>query len=144
MKTPQDRQAMVGAMPPIDPQIQEQQIEQKPAGAAEPLRPPLKSEPGGRRRDRYDHQGRDRRVDACKAEVLSEPPERPGGPLEKPGKWRPRRRTKPLQHEQCREEHENDAGLAVQALRNLFHGGYLPHARSSHLAAIGNSTEIPA
>jgi hypothetical protein len=73
VEAPQERDLVVGAMPPIDPQIQQDEIEHQAGPAAPPARPQpqvMEVGPGG---DRHHHQRREQQVDAEQPQVAGEP-----------------------------------------------------------------------
>lgn len=57
MEAPEEGDLVVGAMPPIDPKVENQQIEQEALSSAPPVGPETKGEPGREHRDRR-HQDR--------------------------------------------------------------------------------------
>jgi hypothetical protein len=68
MEAPQQRHLVVGPMPPIDPQLKDQDIEhQRP-----PIGPQPEAERGSRGGDRQDEQWRDQRVDREQADIAPE------------------------------------------------------------------------
>ena len=80
VEAPQERPFVVGAVPPVDPEIEQQDVERQPAPT---VRPAHQFRPAPRRmqrrpdRDRQDEQGRQRAVEDEEAEIA--PPAREPG-----------------------------------------------------------------
>ena len=58
MEAPEERPSVIGPVPPIDQEIEQQQIERQTRPALPPDRTPGERMAGGQRRQRQDHQGR--------------------------------------------------------------------------------------
>src|SRR5262249_24005162 len=69
MEAPEERQAMVGPMPPVDEEIEQQQIGKDPLRAGEPWWPQTERQPCGRPRTGNDYGKRKRGAEGGEGEI---------------------------------------------------------------------------
>ncbi len=99
MEAPQERDLVVGAVPPVDPQVQQQQIEDERPGAGEDGGAQAQRERVGPGGQRQDQERRQQQVEAEQAEIAPEAAPRGGRGTPEADQQRARhRRAQPLPH----------------------------------------------
>ena len=73
-KRQRNRDLVVGAVPPVDPEVEQHEVEQQAGPAAPPGRPQAEAEARRPDRDRQHDQRREQKIDAEQAEIAGQPP----------------------------------------------------------------------
>ena len=79
VEAPQERQLVVGAVPPVDPQVEQQDVDDEPSGPARKAGRRPEREPVGPGGERQHQQRREQQVEPEQAEIAPEPAPRGRG-----------------------------------------------------------------
>lgn len=103
VEAPQQRHLVIGPVPPVDPQVEQQEVERYEPGAVQRRRTPAEAPAVGEHRQRHDEERRQHEIDREQAEIASQPAQRrPRTARRRQQQRRARRGSDPFpRHEQC-------------------------------------------
>lgn len=76
VEAPEEGDLVVGAVPPVDPEIEQQQVERDRPWGIERGRPPAEAPAVGQQGERHHHERRQQQVDREQSEIAQEPVDR--------------------------------------------------------------------